>query len=530
MKLAYAIENIRRIRDLPDIELLPLTVLVGRNSAGKSTFLRTLPLIRQSIETRTSAPILWFGDLVDFGDLNVAIGESTERKQAAFRFSIRDLTGRPRPLYSIYGYFRRTTIEVSTLSIRYTIGAGQDGTVLQTIELTIPDEDIEVLIDLGTKERSASSRLTINGRPATFLQKYDLRTTSSNLFSAPRLLLRSAEREETPFLGRWRPTPFEEALHTTFSRRAKRKLSPTTIRKEIRRLLSSDGFGSAEVQGLMEATPTMTFKEMYADLLSGNSPDFRDEVYGIQRLARVFQVFEVIEVELTRYFLSVGYLEPVRAASERFYRKQELEISNIAPNGSNLPIFLDSLPAEQLHDFSEWVKQIFGFGVRVEKSVGHISIHLTSEGRSVNIADTGYGVSQILPVLGIVWWTQQNMRNPNNLPRGSAVQTLVIEQPELHLHPAHQAKLADAFVAAVAQEHQPEQKAGLSLMIETHSEALINRLGELIEDGKINADCVQVVVFSARDDLGSPTEISVSRFDDQGILSSWPFGFFNYSE
>ncbi|ENM5735901.1 AAA family ATPase, partial [Vibrio mimicus] len=53
------------------IEIKPLTVLLGKNSSGKSSFLRTFPLLRQSVERETTGPILWFGSYVDFGAFSV---------------------------------------------------------------------------------------------------------------------------------------------------------------------------------------------------------------------------------------------------------------------------------------------------------------------------------------------------------------------------------------------------------------------------------------------------------------------------
>ncbi|MGP6295928.1 AAA family ATPase, partial [Pseudomonas aeruginosa] len=54
------------------IPIKPINILVGKNSCGKSTFLRTFPLLRQSVQANTKSPILWFGDLVDFGDFSTA--------------------------------------------------------------------------------------------------------------------------------------------------------------------------------------------------------------------------------------------------------------------------------------------------------------------------------------------------------------------------------------------------------------------------------------------------------------------------
>jgi predicted ATPase len=66
------VERLRCLSDTGYIQLKPITVLLGQNSSGKSTFLRILPLLKQSVESRTTGPILWSGRLVDFGNFNDA--------------------------------------------------------------------------------------------------------------------------------------------------------------------------------------------------------------------------------------------------------------------------------------------------------------------------------------------------------------------------------------------------------------------------------------------------------------------------
>ena len=61
---AIRLERFRSLADTGFVKLRPLTVLVGRNSSGKSSFLRFLPLLRQSVEARTSGPIQWYGNYV----------------------------------------------------------------------------------------------------------------------------------------------------------------------------------------------------------------------------------------------------------------------------------------------------------------------------------------------------------------------------------------------------------------------------------------------------------------------------------
>ena len=56
---AFRLQNFRGFRDTGWIELKPLTLLVGANSTGKSSLLRFLPLLRQSMATETGVPFAW---------------------------------------------------------------------------------------------------------------------------------------------------------------------------------------------------------------------------------------------------------------------------------------------------------------------------------------------------------------------------------------------------------------------------------------------------------------------------------------
>src|SRR5262249_49786416 len=57
---AFGVKNLRCLTDTGLVPIRPITVLVGRNSSGKSTFLRAFPLLRQSVETERKSPILWY--------------------------------------------------------------------------------------------------------------------------------------------------------------------------------------------------------------------------------------------------------------------------------------------------------------------------------------------------------------------------------------------------------------------------------------------------------------------------------------
>ena len=219
------------------------------------------------------------------------------------------------------------------------------------------------------------------------------------------------------------------------------------------------------------------------------------------------------------------WIGPARAKSNRFYRYQDLSVSEIDADGANFPMFLNSLSAKQEIEFSDWVKSLFDFGVKVERDAGHISIKLTDGDSLINVVDTGYGVSQILPVLGQIWWANNRPTFDPRL-RASRIQPFIsIEQPELHLHPAHQAMLADAFVHATSRA-QAYQRELPTFIIETHSEALVNRIGELISSGQLANSDVQIVIFD-KDLLDQKaTTVKIAEFDENGTLINWPYGFF----
>lgn len=121
----------------------------------------------------------------------------------------------------------------------------------------------------------------------------------------------------------------------------------------------------------------------------------------------------------------------------------------------------------------------------------------------------GTGVSQILPVILIAL-----LSSPGDL--------LIIEQPELHLHPAQQRKLADLLVAF--SEH------GVQVIAETHSEYLVTRLRLLIATGKIKNDEAKII-FAETKGVGKKRQVhfKASAIDSIGKLDYWPDGFFEES-
>ena len=125
-----------------------------------------------------------------------------------------------------------------------------------------------------------------------------------------------------------------------------------------------------------------------------------------------------------------------------------------------------------------------------------------------DLTQVGVGVSQVLPILVLSLLAD----------RGS---TLIFEQPELHLHPRVQTRLADFFVAM--------SKLGKQCILETHSEYLINRL-RFRAATSTDKEISESVVLYFVEKWGGESHYREIRINEYGVIEDWPQGFFDESD
>lgn len=145
-------------------------------------------------------------------------------------------------------------------------------------------------------------------------------------------------------------------------------------------------------------------------------------------------------------------------------------------------------------------KKIGDFGIEVQ--VGRLPHNRTDKTDMVNIADVGIGVSQILPVLVALIAAEPG-------------QLVYIEQPELHLHPNAQVKLAQVLADAA--------KRGVRVVAETHSSLLLLGIQTLVAEGKLSPDLVKLHWFSRNED--GITQVDSVDLDEAGTYGEWPVDF-----
>ena len=121
----------------------------------------------------------------------------------------------------------------------------------------------------------------------------------------------------------------------------------------------------------------------------------------------------------------------------------------------------------------------------------------------VLLPNVGFGVSQILPVLA----------NCAMLPAGS---TLLLEQPEIHLHPFAQAALADVLIDAI-------KNRNIQIIVESHSEHLLRRIQRRIAEGAFGADDAALYFCHIEDGGSQADELEL---DSYGYIKNWPQHFF----
>jgi predicted ATPase len=121
---------------------------------------------------------------------------------------------------------------------------------------------------------------------------------------------------------------------------------------------------------------------------------------------------------------------------------------------------------------------------------------------TVNIADVGFGVSQVLPVVVALLVAQPG-------------QLVYIEQPEIHLHPRAQIALAEIFAEAI--------NRGVQVVVETHSELFLLSIQTLVAENRIAPEDVKLHWFTRSAD-GLST-VTTAELDETGAFGDWPEDF-----
>lgn len=225
-----------------------------------------------------------------------------------------------------------------------------------------------------------------------------------------------------------------------------------------------------------------------------------------------------LSLELVQSLKEIVYLGPLRERPQRTYgwnqqspgdlgSKGEFAIQALLSSANDRMKRSESGGRGWLVDrVSGWLKQMEvadGLSLSQQGSSVHYEVLVHQKKIKANIVDVGFGVSQVLPVVTVAYFA----------PEGS---TVVMEQPEIHLHPLAQTALADLF-AEVSRTRR------IQFLIETHSENLFRRLQFLIADEQLSPEhCALYFVKPGESGAG----MERLRVDEYGRIKNWPDRFF----
>ena len=241
-----------------------------------------------------------------------------------------------------------------------------------------------------------------------------------------------------------------------------------------------------------------------------------------------------IELEFEQQLGRTYYLGPLREEPRRDYTWTGARPRDVGPSGAAaVPALLAAQLAGEKENFRKRTKRGRGKLITVEQHVAEwlkelglvdsfqvlplaeganiyrVHVRRTPDSAQVLLTDIGFGVSQILPVLVLLAY----------IPEGS---TVVLEQPEIHLHPKAQAGLADVLLEAATVRN-------VQVLVESHSEHLLRRLQLRVAEQQLDSG----VEISDRDvglwfvdQVGGASRAHDLELNLLGEIVNWPEHFF----
>ncbi|OEU49309.1 MAG: hypothetical protein BA871_08580, partial [Desulfuromonadales bacterium C00003096] len=251
---------------------------------------------------------------------------------------------------------------------------------------------------------------------------------------------------------------------------------------------------------------------------------FPDEVVAYHQNAEFVQNLNLQHETL---FKSLFYLGPLRTKTDRLYSWSGITPESVGYSGENTVAAIlashgrkisfgyrkATKPLEQI--VAESLKQmglIDGFSVKpISEQRQEYEVKVRTKGSKdwVDLPDVGFGISQVLPVLVQCFYA----------PHGSII---IMEQPEIHLHPSAQGALADVVIDVINSREKGTER-NIQLIVETHSEHFLRRLQRRIAEDAVPQE--KVSAYFA-DITTTPATLERLQIDMFGHILNWPENFF----
>ena len=541
---ALELENFKAFGERARIPFAPITLIFGENSAGKSTILQALNLLKQTRESRETGALLLprsKNGIVDLGSFQEMLFDHDLERTLSIR--VETIVDRIHLFRLPFGgnkivielRFKRPSLKEEVLLDQIGFYSGQSAKCIakfQPLNTTEAPEEFwrrmgffpdESLLSFPIPKSSAVECAWLTKEPEYWRPEFEW--CEKNKGEILHLLKRrkaSLERffQDLTDVGRNSNGQeySDEVLHK-LEKWCRTDLDSLSIALEF---LSSEFdlktyISKSHQEKMNTALGVQGFRP--SEIMSRQRNSWIPEPHTLLR--RQFndtETFDVAELAMTAGYALEQTLEslfpmsPFRTPPERLYTFSGTSPQNVGYRGDLLPDLLFRHP-ELVQDTNEWLKRLdIGYELEV-KPVGteagdrfEVRLIDTRRKEPVNVAlpDVGFGISQLLP------FVVQSLV--------SEKQIISIEQPEVHVHPRLQADLGDLLVEAIKEPRQNQ------FIVETHSEHLILRMQRLVREKRLEPEDVSVIYVSRRPGGAKPQRL---RLDEDGYFTDdWPDGFF----
>lgn len=279
--------------------------------------------------------------------------------------------------------------------------------------------------------------------------------------------------------------------------------------------------------GYLKGTEEWLFQDIFQFAEIGKPVSDTPEVYS--NFNYLSTLLTYASTYLKYYLGRIIYIGPIREYPERAYSYSGNVPLNVGKSGKSMPDILMKRP-DLVNKVNEWFDKFdIGYKLKIEKLRRNLfSLLLVDKNSGVDTSpnDVGFGIGQLLPII------VQGILSKNKI--------IIIEQPEIHVHPRLQAELG-SFIAAMAGRSDTipedyvgrnfidpsEEEYGNQFIIETHSENLVLRFQKLIRKGELRKEDIAVIYCDKTTEGTVATEL---HLNDKGeFIDPWPHGFFEES-
>jgi hypothetical protein len=238
---------------------------------------------------------------------------------------------------------------------------------------------------------------------------------------------------------------------------------------------------------------------------------------GVEGFDGVFPVFsdrrreglQLLRDELSSTFGRMLHLTSVRSQLDSVYENRSMD-NYQNPTGAEAPFLLNENPA-LVESVAKWYEENLGTrGLSLDSEASSFGIVIGDRsGTKHNLSRAGQGVQQVLPVVTYLLALGTNVIDER---------LIVIEEPELHLHPSAHGSIADLVL--FASTNAPTRQ----IVVETHSENLVLRLRKKVAYGELSCNDVNIVWFEFID---GDTRVKEIEIRPDGSVTDWPSGIFS---